>query len=244
VPDLKTINVDGLKFAVRPNTSDMKAINEVVSRGNYGRYNFAPAVGEHWIDLGANIGAFTVWAASRHAYVQAYEPDGEMCDLIERNVALNGQAGLAEIFQSAVVADRRRSVTLHRNSARGNLWRSSIEREWRGGDDVVVPTCHISRVLRAAPNGSYLKMDVEGTEMPLLEWMLDGPNVELTVKKLQGMVFEWSFDVDPSIPRFRNVIARLQKFYTEVRNFRTPDGVDLWPSNWQPPCRVIWAWNE
>jgi FkbM family methyltransferase len=242
--NLERITVDGLDFDIRPGTSDEKSIREVVERRGYGRYKFAPAADEFWIDLGANIGAFSVWAASQDPSIRvhAYEADPTMCELVAHNLELNGLREQVEIFHSAVVADRRRTVTLHCNTARGNVWRNSIEREWRGGEDITVPAFNIKKVLEAVPADSYLKMDIEGTEMPILEWML--ANHRMTVRQLAGMVFEWSFDVDRSIARFTNVIDGLSELYDEVKNARIPDDAPAeWPPQWNPPCRVVWAWN-
>lgn len=250
--NLERVEVEGLKFDVRPDTSDIKAIREVVERRSYGRYKFVPAEGEFWVDLGANIGAFSAWAASQDKSIRihAYEPDPEMCDLIEHNLKLNGLKKQVEIFQSAVVADSRKQVTLHCNTARGNVWRNSIERSWRGGQDITVVAFPIRKVLEGIPDDSYIKMDIEGTEMPLLEWMyMGGPrNFALTKRKVAGIVFEWSFDVDDLIARFLNVTDALGEVYDHVRgvgHVSPDDGAPArWPANWQPPCRMVWAWND
>lgn len=246
--DLTKVEVNGLEFYVREGTSDIKAIREVVERRGYGRYGFVPAVGESWLDLGANVGAFSVWAASqdKSITVQAYEPDPTMCELIEHNAKLNKVNKQIEVYQCAVVADDRAEVTLHCNVQQGNVWRNSIERHWRGEQDITVPAYHISEVLESMPDYSYLKMDVEGTEMPILEWMLGTHKTrKLTRMKLRGMVFEWSFDVDRRIARFTSVTDQLHDLYDIVNNAQIPsDHPEEWPGNWNPPCRVVWAWNE
>lgn len=240
---LERIVCDGLKFDVRQGTSDEKSIREVVQRRAYGRYKFIPAAGEHWLDLGANVGAFSVWAASQHpsVTVHAYEPDPESFSLLKHNLRINKLDRQVRCYQAAVVTDRRQQAVLHCNTARGNVWRNSIERSWRGGEDIVVPTISMRKVLDSVPAGSYMKLDVEGSEMPILEWLIR----TAAITRLAGMVFEWSFDVDRSIPRFRNVIEALDQIYDVVRNAQLPeDAPDVWPANWQPPCRLVWAWNE
>lgn len=240
---LERISCDDLQFDVRPGTSDEKAIREVVARRAYARYKFAPAADETWLDLGANVGAFSVWAATRHPTVRvhAYEPDPDGCELMAHNLRLNGVRHQVEITQAAVVTDRRRTAVLHCNTARGNVWRNSIEREWRGGEDIRVPARHISTVLPELPSGTYLKMDVEGTEMPILEWLLDHP---AALDTFAGMVYEWSFDVDPSLDRFRQVVDGLKQHYTVIKNAQLPDDAPAeWPATWNPPCRLVWAWR-
>jgi FkbM family methyltransferase len=240
-----------LKFDIRPDTSDEKALREVVEKKGYGRYHFTPSAGEHWIDLGGNIGAFAVWAAAQDPSitVDCYEADPEMCDIITHNIELNRVDGRVAVYNSAVVADRRRTVTLHCNTARGNVWRNSIERDWRGGVDITVPAYSIASVLKGAATKAegrpvYMKMDIEGTEMPILEWMLQTKGgVRNTLK---GMVFEWSFDVDPSIARFRDVIAGLSTMY-DIRNGQITDkmaSVEMWPAEWFPAARLVWCWSK
>lgn len=246
---LERVEFDGLKFDIRPDTSDIKAIREVVEKRGYGRYGFVPAEGEHWIDLGGNIGAFSVWAASKHPSIQVhcYEPDETMCDMIEHNVKINKLSKQVQVFHSAVVADARKTVTMHTNSARGNVWRNSIERSWRGGEDIEVPAFNIKKVLAAVPDGSYVKMDVEGTEMPLLEnmYMSSPAMLRLAKRKVQGIVFEWSFDVDPLIARFRNVVDAIGEVYGTVNNARIKDDApENWPAEWFPAARLVWAWND
>jgi FkbM family methyltransferase len=241
---LERIEVGGLKFDVRPDTSDRKAITEVVERRSYGRHDFTPAEGEIWSDLGANVGAFSVWAASQdpRIMVYAYEPDPDMCELVWRNAKLNKVQKQIEITQAAVVADDRTEVTLHCNVARGNVWRNSIERHWRGEQDIEVPAIHIAKVMgyvQSAGVAGWMKMDIEGTEMPILEWLLKPANRHLLP---EGMVFEWSFDVDPSLERFRKVTAKLERHYEFVNGTKlqeSPD--DMWQQEWFPPCRLVYA---
>ena len=78
-----------LLFDTRAGLSDRKAIREVVEKRAYARHGFTPRPGDHWLDLGANVGAFTVWAAAHGADVIAFEPDPESMRMVHRNVALN-----------------------------------------------------------------------------------------------------------------------------------------------------------
>jgi hypothetical protein len=79
----------------------------------------------------------------------------------------------------------------------------------------------------------HVKLDAEGAEMPILEQMMDLPPVRI--------VFEWSFDIDPSIKRFDAVIAGLEERYGRVRYGKIPQGHDEWPSAWFPACKTVWC---
>ena len=56
-------------------------------------------------------------------------------------------------------------------------------------------------------------MDIEGAEIDLLEYLTAADYRKAGVKKL---VYEYSFDIDPSIPRFMKIINQLKKYFTTV----------------------------
>lgn len=226
-----------LLFWTRPGMSDEKAIKEVITRRGYARHGFTPVAGEKWQDFGGNIGAFSVWAAAhdRSIQVEVFEPDPIMCEMITANARLNKMTKQITVVQAAVVADaRRKHVTLHKNVARGNVWRNSIEREWRGQEDIKVPAVSIINVI---DTDAHMKMDIEGTEMPILERLVTTPRL-----LPPRIVFEWSFDVDTSIERFHAVIIGLKQHYEEVTYGGFDETASHWKPEWFPPCRLVWAY--
>src|SRR5271166_6051879 len=92
------------KFNIRPNTSDEKAILEVWKKNSYQRKEFQIEKGEKWIDLGSNIGAFSVYAGLRGCSVAAYEADEYNRNATANNLILNGVASWSTSF-GAVVHD-------------------------------------------------------------------------------------------------------------------------------------------
>ena len=55
------------------------------------------------------------------------------------------------------------------------------------------------------------------------------------------MVFEWSFDIDASIPRFRAVAAKLLGHYGSVVYGKFDEAQPKWRGEWFPPCRTVWC---
>jgi hypothetical protein len=75
-----------------------------------------------------------------------------------------------------------------------------------------VQNIHIRDILA---NGSFnaIKMDIEGAEIPILEHL----NAEdYRTYGIEKLVFEYSFDVDDSIPRFMNIIRKLSQAFNMV----------------------------
>lgn len=228
---LKNIDVGGLSFTIRDKTSDFKAIKEVVIDKSYQRKNFRPEPGEKWIDIGANCGAFCVWAGKLGAIVEAFEPDYENASIAEVNVQQNGLSKIVKVHQLGLTEDEnKKEAILFRNTANGNLWRNSIYKSWRGGEKIKVG-------LAPAKNywveGNCVKLDAEGLEMPLLE-----KYAEIKLKKL---VFEWSFDIDNSIERFEKIISRLRRVYPNIIYSGYAEGHKVWQPSWFPACRTVWC---
>lgn len=207
--------------------------------GGYRRtrpFTFDVEAGEVWIDLGSMIGAFSAYALSRGAArVIAVEPDPDHVRILQIN------APSAEVVQAAVITDAMepcKSLNLHRNDKRGNTWRNSVMRTWQGGTTVEVPAKNIRDILDMTTGEVCIKMDIEGMEMPMLEWLLSHPDYLAQVKKL---VFEWSFDVDDDLDRFRAVLGRLQSAFTNVAPVKTYQGEQKWPKSWFPACTTIFC---
>jgi FkbM family methyltransferase len=216
----------GLKFYYRPNTSDIKTIMEVVEKGCYEKTYFKIEKGEHWVDLGGNIGAFTCLAISKGATVDVYEPDDMHCDLIKKNLELNGFK--ANIIQKAVVVDAKGKINLFigRN---GNTWRNSLLKDWGFGKKEV-KTISIRDVIN---KDHCCKMDIEGFEMPIIE------SLNCRFKKL---VFEWSFDIDNNIERYRNASKKMEKQYEIVHWGKIKEEHTKWKKEWFPPCKTIFCY--
>jgi hypothetical protein len=83
-------------------------------------------------------------------------------------------------------------------------------------------------------------MDIEGAEMLILE---------NTKKVFSKLVYEWSFDIDDSLPRFWNIIEKQKKQYSDLKDvgntgkFKSRD-YDTWQKSWFPACTNVFAFNK
>ena len=217
----------GIKFLVREGTSDEKTFNEVIVNNTYQKKDFKIKNGEHWIDLGGNVGAFAVLALSKGATVDIYEPDPFSCKMIEKNLKVNDYD--ANIFQKAVVANDKKKMTMYVGNNM-NVWRNSLYKNW-GNEKFTIDCVHYENVIK---KDSIVKMDIEGAEMAILESMKEFP---------KKMVYEWSFDIDPSLTRYRQILKKMKKRYKSIRG--TEFNLDFveWQKSWFPPCANVYCYG-
>src|SRR5216684_869726 len=112
------------------------------------------------LDVGANVGIYTLLAAKRGARVFAIEADPQNVEPLRHHVHLNGFDDRVTIFHMAAAA-KEGTVMLFRNPS--NSGGSSI---FRGVDPVFVTSNTIDSL--NLPPIDVCKMDIEGAEMMAL----------------------------------------------------------------------------
>ena len=227
---LNQSEINGIKFFYRDGFSDFKTFKEVIGNSVYLKKGMTINRNERWMDCGGNVGAFTLLACSKGANVTVYEPDPYNCQMIEKNLALNGFN--ANIKQSALVHNETKHVVLFIGN-NGNVWRNSIVKKWNN-KGIKVPCLNFDS---EAKNFDCCKMDIEGAEMLILE------NTNKVFKKL---VYEWSFDIDGSLNRFRRIIDNQRlKYKVEIvdkRFYELPD--DYIPKRFVVPCTNVFCYEK
>ena len=229
---LSKSSIGPISFYHREGFSDLKTFEEVIGRKTYLKRGMTILPGERWMDCGGNVGAFTLLATHLGANVTVYEPDPYNADMIRRNLKLNGMS--ATIKQAALVHDDTQSTTLYIGN-NSQTWRNSIVRRWNN-KGLKVPCLNFDD---EAKNFDACKMDIEGAEMPILE------NCRNTFSKL---VYEWSFDIDPSLPRLWNVLDRQKQayrieaawssIYYETKEHKA------WKPSWFPACTNVFCYAK
>lgn len=226
---MKLLQSNGIRFCVRENTSDEKAFREVIEKRCYERREFQVEAGERWFDLGANVGAFACYALSKGvSSVVCYEPDPENCMQAVLNLKANGFD--APVIQSAVTHRPNGMVTLNL-WPKGQSWRNSVVRKVRGCTEIKVPTVNVFSILK---NGDCCKMDIEGSEIEILEAWPEN-------LRLKKMVVEYSFDVDPSAQRLVRIGQKMKKSFAHVHYRRDLERMDKW--TFFPAATLLYCWN-
>jgi FkbM family methyltransferase len=146
------------------------------------------------LDLGANIGMFTVLAARRlvpEGHVIAVEPNPEVADVLRRNLDENRVSNVELIQAAAFTTDG-----VARLQLAGHSLGATISATNPRGKVVIVPTINVSRLVKGIGTVDLLKVDIEGAE--------------------------WSvfFDSDPGM--WKNIKRIAMEFHLDSSGGRTP----------------------
>lgn len=223
--------INNIKFFYREGMSDLKTFEEVLNKKVYLKKSMTILPNEKWMDCGGNVGAFTLLACSFGAKVTVYEPDPFNCEMIKRNLELNGFKAI--IKQVALVHDETKEVILFIGN-NGNVWRNSIVKQWNNKGIKV----NCLNFEKESIDFDCCKMDIEGAEMAILE---------NTNKVFEKLVYEWSFDIDGSLNRFRNIIDTQKEIYNKVeiqdkRYYELPD--EHIPKRFIVPCTNVFCYKN
>ncbi len=203
---------DGTVIEFRPGTGDFSGFYEIALRGDYFSSGQVLHPGQTVIDIGANIGCFTVTAARRVGpigRVFAIEPEESTFRQLQRNIALNG-LGNVTALRTAVGASEGETV-LHADSVRlfSSIYTAVDGRATTGGTAQHVPMTTLSRLMQThgIAHCNYLKLDCEGAEHDIIRSMshetaslvdsitmevhkVRGQNSETLRKRLQALGYE------------------------------------------------------
>jgi FkbM family methyltransferase len=145
---------------------------------------------DRFIDVGANVGTYSLWAASRGASVVAVEPDPDALRWLGANVALNPRVDISIV--RAALADRGGTTELT----------VGLDTENRLGRGRTVAATTLDEIVDGRP-AAGVKIDVEGFE----EIVLDGAAETLERGLVRVFQLEWNSASERTLGRSRQPVA-------------------------------------
>ena len=126
--------------------------------------------GDHVIDVGANVGFYTIWCAlqvGETGSVSAFEPNPRAYAMLEENVALNGLKNV-KMFPVALTDT---DGTVRMETRFDDLALSRIVTSASGKDVMDVPARRLDAVFSSSPppRVAFIKIDAEGVEPSVLK---------------------------------------------------------------------------
>lgn len=226
-----------LKVWVRPGTTDEKVVPEVLVRGVYEKpkLGFLVEPKDKWLDLGGNIGTFVLFCLARGvSSISSYEPEPENFTLLAKNVKENFPNAKNVSLVERAVSVTKGTMPFYLCKGEYNKYRHTLCPK-RGRHTVPVKVEAVVRVIQKS-RANCLKMDIEGAEITILEFLTLQHYRTLGLRKL---VFEYSFDVDKSIPRFMAIIRRLQQYFPLVHYDKVKENELVY--NYFPACTLVYC---
>jgi FkbM family methyltransferase len=163
---------NGLRVQLRPGRGDRHTFYETFLRGDYTVHGQPLSPGDVVIDVGANIGCFTLLAARAvgpTGKVFALEPNAESFQQLVHNIRINGLSNVCAL--RLAMGGRIGLVPLH-NSAVSlfSSTYSSVNNIEISGETEEVEMTTISTFMqeRSIAHCDYLKLDCEGSEYDIL----------------------------------------------------------------------------
>lgn len=196
----------GVKFKVLNLNSNLYTLLEIWYERVYGDLSeLSTKKGPVVIDIGANIGAFSMFALKKLTQPQifAYEPEKNNFELLRTTIALNGSGGRVFPFKQAVYGHEGK---MNLSIAGESSGKNSIELDQHSGKSEEVECTTLSLIFKE--NSIYfcdlLKIDCEGSEYELL---LNTPKD--VFKKIGTIILEWHQVVGHSIEELQSFLENV-----------------------------------
>ena len=162
----------GLKLSLRPNVGESFTFYENLIRQDYLQHGIQLKPGDTVIDIGANIGAFTVLAASRvgaSGKVLAFEPEVATFKCLLKNIQLNQLTNVTAINQAIDKTEGLAELRVGHKSAFSNIHGSLGH--MKSITTQTVETTTLVKVFETfkIAKVNLLKVDCEGSEYDLFE---------------------------------------------------------------------------
>ncbi|MFZ1721378.1 MAG: FkbM family methyltransferase [Microgenomates group bacterium] len=173
--------------------------------------------GDIVVDIGANIGVFSVFAASNGAsHVFAYEPFPENIKLIKKNSKLNGYRTI--VTTQAAVSDKLGQSKLYLGSVDSGNLLFDHNSEGKLSTYVQVPTVTLESIFKThhLSQIDFLKIDCEGSEGAIFQSTPDR-----IWKKIERIALEFHDNV--SIIHHAEIEKRLSKLGYKTDIVANPD---------------------
>jgi FkbM family methyltransferase len=186
--------------------------------------------GEVYYDLGACEGRFSLYAALKGIETYAFEPEKMNYSAFRENLEINGllekshmhafNKGVGARFQGATIKIGQPWAGGHQKVVDYQETRTDLNFDFKEEQAIEIVPLDGFISQNNLPVPTYLKVDIDGSEMPFLE----GASQTLASPKLKAVLFELS-TLDP---RFHEILRKMEEAgLAEIQRFQVPNEPNL-----------------
>ena len=221
------IDVRGVKMKLSTHTKSL----ELCARMNYETENLDfidnMREGATFYDLGACEGRFSIYAGLKGFKVVAFEPEQMNFETLEQNIRLNVlehlikpvNAGISSADGSAKINIGQPWAGGHQKVVEHSEVRSDVNFDFKSKQEIKVVSLDSFIKSNNLPDSEYLKVDIDGSEIPFLDGAADSLN---SAKKI---IFELSKDAK----NYNQIIERLDGYALKINDeFMVPNEPGLY----------------
>jgi FkbM family methyltransferase len=201
------------KIKVSEIDSDTKVINEIIKRDIYKTKQLIRP-DELWLDLGANIGIFSLVVIGLGGRVHAYEP-------CPRNIKFLETLGIS--FSPVAVSNWNGSTTFYLENK--NQWRHTLIKT-RGRKTINVNVIDSADL----PKCDGIKMDIEGSEIDVIYGLKFFPKY---------LVLEYDGGHHPLLKDFNKLSEFLKSKYVHVKHQNITSDITWFPNGITVICHTL-----
>jgi FkbM family methyltransferase len=204
--------INNAKFITRRGTSDRLTIWETWKKNQYTSNGFGIAETDVVVDIGSNIGAFTVYAAKKaeKGRVYSYEPHPGNFELLNKNITLNKLRN-TKTFRTAISKTKGKT---HLSIGDWSTGTHCITNNPKS-KTIKVDSIRLKDVFTENKLGSidFLKMDCEGGEYEIFK---------STSKKYLKRIKKISLEFHPPKHKFERLKNKLERAGFKIKTEKLP----------------------
>lgn len=203
---INKIEIDGREIIFREDTTDLNCLLEVLDKKVYQHrgFNLFVEEGEHWLDLGGNIGAFAVFAKRNGATCESYEPIKENFEILQKNIKTLGEG--FSCFEHAVTNSHDEYLDMFSGNKESDRYRFTIKKRGEKYFKGSFKNKHASIFENRKFDG--VKIDIETSEFGLLDDRL--------IPNCNKLIMEYHISKDSDFNNFDRRMNYLREIFDEV----------------------------
>ena len=200
----------GYKFKIRKNKIDAFTCDEVFKCGYFKHLELNK--NDVVLDIGANIGVFSIAASNKCRHVYAFEPDPQNYLLAKENLRLNNIENVT-LFNHAVT-NYNGIIELYLNGGVCSDCHSTIK--IRGRKKIEVEAININNII-STYNPTKLKVDCEGEELIFMQ------HAKMNNIKALSMEVHFTYSKRDKHANYYKMLQNIENYFNDIKYPKVQD---------------------